>query len=633
MLDDIIREQLNNAEASLLSALRGEKDLAVYHSEWTKLLDTVSVSFAAGRLDTSIAALAQDVAMRIACIADCFVGIEQEYRSLTDGLHNRWKKILAKHYTDESKVSQEAPTTDDTSLRHPNCLAPAYEWLLVNLHNPYPNVEVKKLIASRVGCSVASISSWFINVRRRIGWTAICREHFGNCRADAVDAAYRILVKEDPSRTVSWEVAQAFSAMKMAVEDLHSSTLATNPSSVDLDEIVKDLVGGDGPHSDHNSEISNPPLRWTGDDDDPLGCPSPWSYRRTSYGPIDSPSCRFSHSPSPVPTLETSFFGESDDEEEVRPPTLAGRKRCVDSSDGSHLTDGSVSVRKRRRISATSDDNAELSLYDIAPLINTSGDEALINSSKASLHMTLMPRRSRKRRLSDAGGRSHPKRPQDVPSGPRVQAVSDPLPKSTADESSINDWFNINFPDVFEVPPPVDFDPLDSSGLWQVELFNDYRIPEAPKKLHKGNSIVTPCLPICISEPLMDAPSSEMPEFSNFLQSFDDSAYNQTFSTPNTNGSHLVSTPFSHADLSPLGVCSGPSNPTGPGDFLGSTSSQSVVTAEDYTSEAVDLPTARTPTLWVNKLSGPLQSSNIELGYLSALLDSQPFRQLSPLCM
>lgn len=626
MLNDTIREQLNTAQAGLLCALSGEKDLATYHTELTQLLDTISVSTSTARLDTSTAALARNVAMRVASVTDCLADIKRELRGLSDGLQDGWKNVLAKlpaSTADQSRAShsQEVSTTaNDTTLRHSSYLSPAYRWLLDNLDNPYPTAKVKERIASCANCSVASVNSWFMGARRRIGWTAICRQHFDNCRADAVDAAYRALVKGDASRTVSSEVSEAFLTMKTTAETLYSSTPAENPFSVDVDGVVKDTSESDGSHSDDNSKNPKTPAREVGGDEDLFDCTSPWSYRRTLCSPIVNPS----H----VPTPEPSFSSESDDEDDVSPPVVTGQKRRVGPSGGPDLAYRKERVRKRRRISTVSGCSAEVSSR--VPLTQPLGNESLPTSPEACSQVTSMPHYSRKRRLSDADGQFYPKRPQGVPNGRRVQAVSDPLPKSSAIESSINDWFSINFPDIFDVPPPADVDELDPSVLWQVELFSDYRIPEAPrKKFQKGNSIVLgrSCSPVDTSQPTMDVATPEIPEFSNFLQALDDSVYDQTFLAPDMNGPHLFPASLSHNNLSPLGVCPEPSYLADPCDFLDTALSQSFVTVGDFGGDTIDLST------WANNFSGTLQTSSTGLSHLNAVLDNQLYRQLSSPCI
>lgn len=41
------------------------------------------------------------------------------------------------------------------------------DWLLKNLHNPYPTPEVKRELLEKTGLNPVQLSNWFINVRRR----------------------------------------------------------------------------------------------------------------------------------------------------------------------------------------------------------------------------------------------------------------------------------------------------------------------------------------------------------------------------------------------------------------------------------------------------------------------------------
>lgn len=86
----------------------------------------------------------------------------------------------------------------------------------------------------------------------------------------------------------------------------------------------------------------------------------------------------------------------------------------------------------------------------------------------------------KKRRLSDPDCNRLPRR--RVNYGPRVQTVSDPLPCiPSATEHSIDEWFNLDFAHLFEVPPPVLSEVPDQSALLEVELFSDYSLPGLPQ--------------------------------------------------------------------------------------------------------------------------------------------------------
>lgn len=76
-----------------------------------------------------------------------------------------------------------------------------------------------------------------------------------------------------------------------------------------------------------------------------------------------------------------------------------------------------------------------------------------------------------------------PKYPQRLIAGPCLHAVSDPLPVSTLEsDRTIDEWFNDNFDDLFSFPPPVDVMAPDLSVQWEVELFDNYNIPQEPQK-------------------------------------------------------------------------------------------------------------------------------------------------------
>ena len=67
--------------------------------------------------------------------------------------------------------------------------------------------------------------------------------------------------------------------------------------------------------------------------------------------------------------------------------------------------------------------------------------------------------------------------------GPRLHTVSDPLPLSTVEsEHSIDEWFKANFDALFALPPPADVAEPDLSTQWEVELFNNYILPENPQE-------------------------------------------------------------------------------------------------------------------------------------------------------
>jgi hypothetical protein len=79
----------------------------------------------------------------------------------------------------------------------------------------------------------------------------------------------------------------------------------------------------------------------------------------------------------------------------------------------------------------------------------------------------------RKRRLSDADPEALPKRPRGLAVGPRLQAVSDPLPSTSPSESfRFDSWFQ----SYFNIPDRVTTEALDPSAPVEVELFTDWTL-------------------------------------------------------------------------------------------------------------------------------------------------------------
>lgn len=208
-------------------------------------------------------------------------------------------------------------------------IATAYSWLLDNVHNPYPSAQLKASIAETFGCSQKSVDTWFISARRRIGWTSLCREQFRNCRADALDAAYRALVRSDPSRPLTASVVQAFVVIKVNAEGLYSSTFSQSALARDLDAVVKDLTSCDGQVLVQEKEKAT-------EETNSRKKERTQAYHNKRFGSINSHLSSVSPPPPPVsaiPALVSSLSDESEDEEQldVAPPPLAGRKRRASS--------------------------------------------------------------------------------------------------------------------------------------------------------------------------------------------------------------------------------------------------------------------------------------------------------------
>lgn len=262
MNDDLI-QWLLLAETDFLDALQGgPQTLASFQQTLSELLGVLSAARETGNVGDKTLYLAHSVASRISKIASCFLDIRRGENYSTAQLQRDCDAMLHQMAALDLNANANSLQSDNSNDTLSSCSysgtpipsterpsppfpAAAYQWLLDNLHNPYPTAEVKARIAAASSCQVSSINSWFINARRRIGWTTLCRERFSHCRADMIDAAYRALVEDDPHRMLPPELRHSFMEMKVATESLYSSTFTRSAFAGDLDAIVKDMAEED----------------------------------------------------------------------------------------------------------------------------------------------------------------------------------------------------------------------------------------------------------------------------------------------------------------------------------------------------------------------------------------------------
>lgn len=288
---------------------------------------------------------------RSAHIASCFLELEKLNQELKSKLRDDFVNILngidsiSLSSTPQPPSPSPTPPSRSSSLIHgTSFITEAYSWLLENIANPYPSSTVKASLAQRYNCSLSAINSWFINARRRMGWTALCRDYFNNCRADALGAACRALVKEDPNRQLPVDIIHAFISVKAAAEELYSSTLTKSALASDLDTVVKDMSDQEGV-SVNEQRCSEP--EGTMELSKALEV-DPRNKKLVEQNYYPSPD----HSPSSsVPALDDSFTDESEGDEDILPPTLAGRKRRLSSSGGARvpLSESTTRLKKRPR--------------------------------------------------------------------------------------------------------------------------------------------------------------------------------------------------------------------------------------------------------------------------------------------
>jgi hypothetical protein len=351
-MDKDIRQRFQQAEDALLDSIsRGDDSFDSFQSS---LHADFSRCLSAGELSDETISLANLVSSRIVVISNCFLDFQRTHEESRNKLLHSVESILDSLNRVVISPSSVLPTQNaqlpECSL--PPFIEPAYNWLLANIHNPYPSSGTKENIAGSSGCSTNSVSAWFISARRRIGWTSICRTYFNNCRADTVDAASRALVKEDPTRVLEPAIFHDFQQMKAATHDLYASTFTKSALAGDLDAVVKDMTEEDRLRSEREKkERAREEQRRRKEEKEMRRIQRALDRQaqkaQTNFASYPSPS--HSRTPSPVPTLEESWTDESEDD--VIPPVLAGRKRRASvSSASADLRQSSCGDRPMKRL-------------------------------------------------------------------------------------------------------------------------------------------------------------------------------------------------------------------------------------------------------------------------------------------
>lgn len=162
------------------------------------------------------------VAPRLKAISQCLANVEAATASLTSTIMSEFEDIFASL----DLGSHDSPTEPPAPA-----ISPA-QWLLDNLHNPYPSNATKRAMEHSPALANRTVNEWFARARQRIGWTRLLRDRFGGCRSAATDAAFRAYVRDDPYSPLDTELYAAFEAVRA-----HANLVYT-PSSPGIREIA-----------------------------------------------------------------------------------------------------------------------------------------------------------------------------------------------------------------------------------------------------------------------------------------------------------------------------------------------------------------------------------------------------------
>ncbi|KAJ7225326.1 hypothetical protein GGX14DRAFT_556129 [Mycena pura] len=192
-----------------------------------------------------------DAAQRVASEISIFSGSLLSFHAEADAQVNKLLKLNLDVDSDEPVAQIPSPpsspgTSSDSSpaakrADSTSCIEPAYKWLLNHLRNPYPKKENKEKIADLSGCSVERVSEWFIDVRRRIGWTRLLREEFGGKRADMVEVAARYF-HPGSTEPLPLDIQARFLEVETLARDIYGHGFIPSALSNKTSAAVKDLT-------------------------------------------------------------------------------------------------------------------------------------------------------------------------------------------------------------------------------------------------------------------------------------------------------------------------------------------------------------------------------------------------------
>ncbi|KAG6839539.1 hypothetical protein C0991_001777 [Blastosporella zonata] len=330
-----------------------------------------------------------------------------------------------------------SPLSDLHEPALPSYIRPSYDWLVENIHNPYPTTSVRDTIAQKSRATRKDVDNWFIDARKRIGWNTTRKIHFSNKRVDIVDAATRFYA-DDEKLTLGQDVELAFISIMKNAKDLYSDKFGETPLASKLATVVKDLT----PQT--KAEAKAERMRQLQLKKDRDAYPSP------------------DRSPEPTRLSPVPCDDEVNNDASL-PISSTNRKRRSPSReplDSEQSEEPRPAKRSRFDVPITPPAGITISIGLSSPAPSVDKPLQVVGSSTSLSPPSPTPvGSSRKRRLSESDGQGAPKRPRNIQAGLRLQAVSDPMSLASSnllfEDSFFDGWFQQTFdlPEVDDISP------------------------------------------------------------------------------------------------------------------------------------------------------------------------------------
>ncbi|KAH9065787.1 hypothetical protein EDB87DRAFT_1593169 [Lactarius vividus] len=231
-MDATLRDRLILVEQLFLIAVvaQDEKAREEFSRELSQLIHHFKAVQASGGLDDNIALLLSRVSQAIGATTQCMLECEDILKEGQTDLINCSSLPLSSDdllpvstshltFTPYFLFSQVPSSGTLSILGHNKLLdACAYQWLLRNMHNPYPTSTQLQVMGDESMTSAAQAELWFQEARDLVGWTRLSDEFFTGSLNATITTAKRVYLEHDS--TVPFCVAFAFSKVKATMETL-----------------------------------------------------------------------------------------------------------------------------------------------------------------------------------------------------------------------------------------------------------------------------------------------------------------------------------------------------------------------------------------------------------------------------
>ncbi|KNZ75013.1 Mating-type protein beta1-1 [Termitomyces sp. J132] len=429
-----------------------------FYRQYDEYTNTLEMAIRANLLSPSTIALAAALSIKVYHTIESSFDVERLSMKLMESFLDETAVIL-----DCSTTNTSSPPAYVSGSALAPYIKPSYEWLVANIQNPYPSPVIRDAIARQAGTVRKDVDSWFMDARKRIGWNDARKTYFSNKRADIIDAATRFYAN-DEKLSLSQGAEHALISIMKNAKNLYCDKFNQTVLASKLDAAVKDLT----PQTKAGAKAEQ--LRHL-----------QMKKARDSY---PSPE----RSPEPA-DLSPALCHQS---ALAQPTSISNRKRRnmrVEPADVDQVED-TRTVKRARLDELSSSSSPKISPLPTglpSPVPSIDGpSEATEPSNLSSSSQPAPTVPSHKRRLSESDVRGALKRPRNLPHGPRLQAVSDPLSMTSALFDAYSTPFDSWFEQNFDLSNVIDGDGDDLTGFdFEIGSFPDADVEFG---LHAGSS-------------------------------------------------------------------------------------------------------------------------------------------------